>query len=43
MNCGGPLSHCAVGGFYTDRHGHDRGFVAAERHGRWGAAIQIPG
>jgi hypothetical protein len=34
---------CAAGGFYSDRHGHVQGFVAAERHGRWGSAIEVPG
>jgi hypothetical protein len=34
---------CAAGGFYTDRRGHEQGFVAVERHGRWGKAIEVPG
>jgi hypothetical protein len=34
---------CAAGGLYTDGHGHDQGFVAVERHGRWDTAIEVPG
>jgi len=34
---------CAAGGYYTDRHHHSQGFVASERHGRWGKAIEVPG
>jgi hypothetical protein len=35
--------NCADGGSYTDGHGHEQGFVADERHGRWGRAIEVPG
>ncbi|MGO9501902.1 MAG: hypothetical protein ACLPUO_10065 [Streptosporangiaceae bacterium] len=35
--------NCAAGGAYGDRHGNDQGFVAAERNGRWGKAIEVPG
>jgi hypothetical protein len=42
MSCT-PAGECAAGGLYTNRYGQDRGFVAAEQHGRWGTAIQIPG
>ncbi len=35
--------NCAVGGSYRDRHRHDQGFLAVERHGRWGKAIEVPG
>jgi len=35
--------NCAAGGFYRDRHHLYKGFVAAERNGRWGRAIEIPG
>ena len=35
--------NCAAGGYYADRHGHEQGFVAAERNGRWGKAIEVPG
>jgi hypothetical protein len=42
LSCGSAGS-CAAGGAYTDRHHHTQGFVAAERHGRWGTAIGVPG
>ena len=35
--------NCAVGGYYTDRSHHRQGFVAVERNGRWGTAIEVPG
>jgi hypothetical protein len=35
--------NCAAGGHYTDRHGRGQGFVASERHGRWGTATEVPG
>ena len=35
--------NCAAGGDYTDRQGLDQGFVAVERNGRWGTAIEVPG
>ena len=35
--------NCAAGGDYGDGHGHTQGFVAAERNGRWGKAIEVPG
>jgi len=37
------VGSCAAGGFYLDRHGHRQGFVADERNGRWGTAIEVPG
>jgi hypothetical protein len=46
VSCGSAGS-CVGGGFYADgivppwRHIH--GFVAVERNGRWGTAIQVPG
>jgi len=33
---------CAAGGYYRDRHGQ-QGFVAVEKNGRWGRAINVPG
>ena len=42
VSCGAAGS-CAAGGYYTDRHHHRQGFVAAERHGRWRPAIEKPG
>src|SRR6266487_439495 len=35
--------NCAAGGVYWDRHAQEQGFVAAERNGRWGRAIKVPG
>jgi len=35
--------NCAAGGNYIDRHGHEQGFVASQRNGRWGKAIEVPG
>jgi hypothetical protein len=35
--------NCAAGGVYRDRRGHQQGFVASQRHGRWGTAIEVPG
>src|SRR5262249_56048906 len=35
--------NCAAAGGYTDRSGNDQVFVASERHGVWGKAIEVPG
>jgi len=35
--------NCAAGGYYADRRGNAQGFVAVERDGRWGTAIEVPG
>src|SRR5262249_49185324 len=35
--------NCAAAGGYTDSAHHGQGFVAAERNGRWGMAIEVPG
>ena len=35
--------NCTISGGYTDSHGHGQVFVASERNGRWGTAIEIPG
>src|SRR6266704_5565805 len=35
--------NCTIRGGYTDSHGHGQVFVASERNGRWGTAIEIPG
>jgi hypothetical protein len=32
-----------AGGYYTDSHGHSQAWVAEERKGRWGKAIEVPG
>ena len=42
VSCGSAGS-CAAGGDYRDRHYSQQGFVAVERHGRWGKAIEVPG
>ncbi len=42
VSCG-AAGNCAAGGHYVDQHGHDQGFVAVERHGQWGQAIEVPG
>jgi hypothetical protein len=34
---------CVAGGNYQDGDHHGQGFVATERHGRWGKAIEVPG
>ena len=41
VSCGSAGS-CAAGGYYRDRRGQ-QGFVAVERNGRWGKAIEVPG
>ena len=40
MRGGGQLR---AGGFYQNGGRHSQGFVASERHGRWGKAIEVPG
>jgi hypothetical protein len=35
--------NCTRGGSYRDGQGHGQVFVASERNGRWGTAIEIPG
>ena len=42
VSCGSAGS-CAAGGEYSDRHYHNQGFVAVERNGVWGRAIEVPG
>ncbi len=37
----GSAGSCVAGGGYTN--GGRQGFVAVERHGRWGRAIEVPG
>ena len=34
---------CAAGGSYTRQARRRQGFVAVERHGHWGTAIEVPG
>jgi hypothetical protein len=35
--------NCAVGGYFSDGHGHRLGFVVSEMSGQWGQAIEVPG
>ena len=42
VSCASP-GNCAAGGDYEDRAGNGQGFVAAERNGVWGQAIEVPG
>ena len=42
VSCASP-GNCAVGGDYEDRAGNGHGFVAVERNGVWGRAIEVPG
>jgi hypothetical protein len=42
VSCG-AAGTCAAVGDYKDHAGHTQGFVAAERRGRWGTAIEVPG
>jgi len=42
VSCASP-GNCAAGGTYADKHYNDHGFVAVERNGRWGTAIEVPG
>jgi hypothetical protein len=42
VSCPAPGS-CVVGGQYVDGGDTGRGFVASQRNGRWGKAIEVPG
>ena len=42
VSCG-PAGSCAAGGYYTDQHRDTQGFVAVEKNGVWGRAIEVPG
>ena len=42
VSCG-SAGNCAAGGYYTGRRGRSQGFVAVERGGRWGRAMEVPG
>jgi len=35
--------NCEAGGFFTDGRGHVQAFLASERNGSWGKAIEVPG
>ncbi len=41
VSCG-SAGNCAAGGQYADGSGHIQAFVASERNGRWGKAIEVP-
>ncbi len=41
--CPSSGGNCAAGGVYTEADQSEHGFVALERHGRWGRAIDVPG
>jgi hypothetical protein len=42
VSCG-AVGECAVGGYYTDGSGYSQAFVANEKKGVWGAAVEVPG
>jgi len=42
VSCG-AAGNCAAGGEYTNRGFNGQGFVAVERGGFWGQAIEVPG
>jgi hypothetical protein len=42
VSCASP-GNCAAGGTYGDRINHIQAFVVAERAGRWGRAVEVPG
>src|ERR1022692_4250757 len=42
VSCG-SAGNCAAGGNYADSAGGEHGFVASERNGVWGRAIEVPG
>jgi hypothetical protein len=41
VSCG-SAGNCAAGGYYSRAHSQ-QAFVAVERSGRWGQAIEVPG
>ena len=42
VSCASP-GNCAATGDYTDAQDHTQPFVASEKNGTWGLAIQVPG
>ena len=42
MSCG-SAGNCAAGGDYADSADGEQGFVAVERDGVWGQAVEVPG
>jgi hypothetical protein len=43
VSCASPGNCAAVGDYSNTSGGRTQGFVAVERHGRWGKAIEVPG
>ena len=43
VSCASPGNCAAVGDYSNSSGGVTQGFVAVERHGRWGKAIEVPG
>jgi len=41
VSCSSP-GNCAATGRYTDRSGHQQGFVVSEKKGSWGRATEVP-
>ena len=42
VSCG-SAGNCVAGGSYSDSVSHQQGFVAIEKNGVWGQAIEVPG
>ena len=42
VSCASP-GNCAAGGSYRDQWFRTQGFVAVERNGVWGRAVEVPG
>ncbi len=42
VSCG-SAGNCAAAGRYTDGSGHAQAFVATEKNGTWGKAMEVPG
>ncbi|HEX6933174.1 MAG TPA: hypothetical protein VF162_13595 [Streptosporangiaceae bacterium] len=43
VSCASPGNCAAVGDYSNVSGGRTQGFVAVERNGRWGKAIEVPG
>jgi hypothetical protein len=42
VSCASP-GNCSAGGYFTGGSGHRQAFVAAQRRGAWGRAMEVPG
>jgi hypothetical protein len=42
VSCG-SAGNCAAGGYYTDSSGDTQAFVAGQKSGTWGKAVELPG